>query len=163
MKLKLFLFAALFSLITFAGNAQEYKTGLGLRLGPFNGITVKHFLSQKNALEGIASFRWNGFIITGLYEWQKGIKGANGLDYFLGLGAHVGSINGNDYYKYYRYNYDNYRNHLTVIGADFIIGLEYTFKEAPFNIGLDWKPAIDFGNYGWWGDGLALSVRYTFK
>ena len=33
--------------------AQDYQTGVGLRLGVSNGLTVKHFLSDRAALEGI--------------------------------------------------------------------------------------------------------------
>ncbi len=149
---------ALFSTATFA---QNYKTGLGARLGFFNGITVKHFLSQNNALEGIASFRWDGFVITGLYEWQKGISGAPGLDYELGLGAHVGAFNGHNLDWG---NNDPFDDNITVVGVDLLAGLEYTFAEAPINLALDWKPAFNFGDYHrWWGDGLALSIRYAFK
>jgi len=156
---KLFLIILTVGLFSIASQAQNYRTGLGARLGPFNGITLKHFVSESNALEGIANFRWGGFAITGLYEWQKPISGAAGLDYFLGFGAHVGSYGDHVYW------HDQYpdRTHFTVFGVDFIAGLEYTFAEVPFNIGLDWKPAYNFGGYHWWGDGLALSLRYTFK
>lgn len=161
MKRKFFLLVALVSILTLAGTAQNYNTALGVRLGTFNGITLKHFISEQNALEGIATFRWNGFIFTGLYEWQNDIDGAPGLDYFLGLGAHVGTFGDN---KYWRDNdNDPWDGNITVVGVDFIAGLEYTFAEAPFCIGLDWKPAINFSGYGWWGDGLALSIRYTWR
>lgn len=52
----------------FIGNAQDYNTGIGLRGGFTNGLTVKHFISEKAALEGILASRWSGFEITGLYE-----------------------------------------------------------------------------------------------
>lgn len=148
----------LFSTITFA---QNYNTGLGVRLGYFNGVTVKHFISENNALEGIASFRWDGFVITGLYEWQKGISGAPGLDYELGVGAHIGAFDGNNLDWH---DNDPFDDNVTVIGVDLIAGLEYTFAAAPINLALDWKPAFNFGRYNrWWGDGLALSIRYAFK
>lgn len=153
-----FLILILLTVLTVTVNAQPYKTALGVRFGPFNGVTVKHFVSDRNALEGLASFRWGGFMVTGLYEWQNGIRGASGLDYYLGLGAHVGTWNTGSYYRTKYPDYDNY----TTVGLDFIAGLEYTFAEAPFNVSLDWKPAFNFG-HDWWGDGLALSVRYTFR
>jgi hypothetical protein len=146
--------------VTFAVQAQSYSTAVGARLGYFNGITVKHFVSGSNAIEGIASFRWRGFVLTGLYEWQKPIKGARNLDYFLGLGGHIGFWD-NRYY-YWRNN-NRADGNFTVIGVDFIAGLEYTFTEVPFNIGLDWKPAFNLiGDNHWWGDGVALSIRYAF-
>ena len=48
--------------------AQDYRTGIGLRAGVPYGLTIKHFLTKSNALEGILASRWGGFIITGLYE-----------------------------------------------------------------------------------------------
>lgn len=161
MKRKLFIFAIMLGLFSLGAQAQNYQTGLGARLGYFNGITLKHFVSNSNAIEGIASFRWQGFALTGLYEWQKPISGANGLDYFLGLGGHIG-VWDNDHY--YWHNADRENGNFAIVGVDFIIGLEYTFAEVPFNIGLDWKPALNLiGDDHWWGDGAALSIRYTFK
>ncbi len=160
MKLKAILFTILLCGIINISQAQNYSTGAGLRLGSFSGISVKHFISGTNALEGIASLRWGGFAVTGLYEWQKPIKGARNLDYFLGLGAHIGFWDNNKYYWA-----DNNRNNgsFAIIGVDFIAGLEYTFPEVPFNIGVDWKPAFNLiGDTHWWGDGVALSIRYTF-
>ncbi|MBK6965817.1 MAG: hypothetical protein IPH20_18300 [Bacteroidales bacterium] len=158
MKKRVFLFTILLTAFTTMGMAQNYSTGAGFRLGSFSGITVKHFISGTNALEGIASFRWGGFAITGLYEWQKPIRGARNLDYFLGLGGHIGFW-GDEYY----WHDDGHPGSYTIIGVDFIAGLEYTFPGVPFNVGLDWKPAFNLiGDTHWWGDGLAISIRYTF-
>jgi hypothetical protein len=50
-----------------------------------------------------------------------------------------------------------------VVGIDGIIGMEYNIEEIPFNISLDWKPGFNIlGHTGFWGDELALSVRYIF-
>ncbi len=142
--------------VTTTASAQ-YKTGLGARLGFFNGITVKHFLNDQNAIEGILSTRWNGFVVTGLYKWQKPFSDVPNLDWFVGGGAHIGFWGEGDY------RWSTYQAY-TIIGVDFIIGLEYTFEEAPISLSLDWKPAFNFiGHTAWWGDGAALSVRYTFK
>lgn len=135
----------------------QYKTGIGARLGSFNGFTVKHFLNDQNALEGLVSFRWNGFVVTGLYEWQKPFPDVPNLDWFIGGGAHIG------FWSEGNYHWESYQSH-TIVGADFILGLEYTFKEVPISLSLDWKPAFNFIGYSnWWGDGAALSIRYTIK
>ncbi len=159
MKIKVLFFVVLLTAFSSALMAQNYSTSAGLRLGYFNGITVKHFITGTNAVEGLASFRWGGFALTGLYEWQKPIRGAQNLDYFLGLGGHIGFWDNNRYYWY-----DKDRNgSFTVVGIDFIAGLEYTFPGIPFNVALDWKPAFNIiGDTHWWGDGMALSIRYTF-
>ncbi len=143
--------------------AQNYKTGLGLRLGSFNGVTVKHFLNSENAIEGLLSTRWDGFVITGLYEYQNslGIDEAPTFDWFIGGGAHIGFWDVDKYPDKYD---PDFNDGTPIIGLDFIIGLEYTFLEAPFSLSLDWKPGFNiFGYSHWWGDGAAFSARYTFK
>lgn len=145
-------------LVTFSGmaNAQLYRTGIGARLGAYNGLTVKHFIANDRALEGLLTTRWRGFIVTGLYEFQRSFAEVDGLAWFLGGGAHFGSWS--DGYSYYGKQY----NSGIVIGIDFILGLEYKFQNAPFTISLDYKPAMNIINTGWWADGGALSIRYTF-
>ena len=81
MKLKTFLFAALLLLSASTISAQSYGTGIGARLGFFNGVTVKHFVSPNNAVEGILNFRWGGAIVTGMYQWQHPVHSATDLDY----------------------------------------------------------------------------------
>jgi hypothetical protein len=138
-------------------NAQDYHTGVGLRAGYENGLTIKHFIGQKSALEGIISSRWQGFGITGLYEIQNRAFNTPGWNWFFGFGAHVGFWNGNHAY------WGEPGTSYTVVGADGILGLEYCFREVPINLSLDWKPAFNFYGYsGYWGDGGALSIRYIF-
>ena len=156
MKFKTFLFAAVLLLSASSVSAQNYRTGIGARVGFFNGITVKHFVSPNNALEGIVNFRWGGAIITGLYEWQQPIASAPGLDYYLGIGAHVGFFDKDDYKCADASS--------TVVGADLVAGLEYTFPTAPFSIALDYKPAFNFiGDNHVWADGVALSLRFNIN
>lgn len=152
-------------------NAQQYSTAIGLRLGGYNsGISVKHFIGSANALEGLITFGRSAFRITGLYEHHTAFPNAEGLSWYYGAGVHVGFYT-NDYgYSYWRYyknkgTYifinDDYRDSNISIGGDFILGLEYKFKNAPINLGLDVKPFIDFvpGFFGYWEG--ALSVRFT--
>ena len=133
-------------------NAQDYKTGIGLRGGWGYGLTVKHFISEKSALEGILSSRWSGFEITGLYEIHNRAFDVDRLNWYFGGGAHVG---------FYGNNYPG--GNVTVVGIDGILGLEYNFKEVPINLSLDWKPAFNFIGYShFFGDGGAFSIRYIF-
>jgi len=137
-------------------NSSEYTTALGLRLGWPAGVTVKHFMSPHNALEGIVGFWYGGINITGLYEYHSPIKGVNGLQWFIGIGADFTSWN------YYGYNGAS-------IGIDGIIGLDYKINSVPIDLSLDWKPAFyvtgvssGLGRSPFYGTGLALSLRYTF-
>lgn len=146
----------LFSAGTLTSFGQLYNTGVGARLGFFNGLTVKHFMQEGRAVEGILSTRWDGFIITGLYEFQQPFADVNNLEWFYGGGVHVG------FWQAGRYHFDGEAK--SVFGLDLILGVEYTFDEIPFSASLDWKPAFNVvGNSNWWGDGVALSIRYTFR
>ena len=138
-------------------NAQDYRTGIGLRGGFSSGLTLKHFVSNKAAFEGILSTRWRGFDITGLYEIHGEAFDVERLNWYYGFGAHLGFWDG-------RYApWGSVGSTYTVIGIDGILGIEYNFTEIPVNISLDWKPAINvFGNQGFWGDGGAISLRYIF-
>lgn len=140
-------------------NAQDYNTGIGLRGGFANGLTIKHFVTQRAAFEGIISSRWRGLELTGLYEVHGRAFNTERMKWYIGFGGHVGFWNG-DYAKPY---WGEPGTKYTVVGVDGILGLEYSFLEIPFNIGIDWKPAFNFFGYtGFWADGGALSVRYIF-
>ena len=139
-----------------SASAQDYNTGIGIRGGLSNGLTVKHFIGENTALEGIFTSRWRGFSITGLYEINNNTK-VDRLNWYYGVGAHVGFWNGSNV-KWVNDNKD-----YTVIGVDVILGLEYNFEKIPFNLSIDWKPAYNLvGHSGFWGDGGAISFRYIF-
>ena len=140
--------------VTTTASAQSYRTAFGARLGYVSGFTLKHFFAPASAFEGILSAGPRYFQLTGLYEYQQPLPGAPGLDWFVGLGAHIGNV----YYK-------NHPGDRLFIGGDLIAGLEYTFPTAPFAISLDWKPSFNFVNdyNDYWYAGFALSLRYTFR
>lgn len=158
---KIFYFFILFALFGFGNEAiaQGYNTAFGLRAGSGNGLTVKHFINEKAALEGILYTRWRGLIIGGLYEVHNDIREVKNLQWFYGGGAHIGTWNagrGNTPWG------DRDRSY-TAIGLDLIIGLDYKFEDAPINLSLDWKPTINLTrDAGFWGDEVALSIRFTF-
>ncbi|CAG0960322.1 hypothetical protein FLAV_00666 [Flavobacteriales bacterium] len=160
MKKFLFFIVTLNLAITLA--AQDYKTGVGLRLGWESGIIVKHFLDTDAAVEGIigTSPYWGGFYLCGLYELHAKPFEVEGLSLFYGGGAHIRSWAGggwgvgNPRNKYY--------NSYFGMGVDAIVGLEYKVPEAPISISLDVKPAIDVIESFWIYGGGALGIRYTF-
>src|SRR4051812_21203155 len=78
---------------------QDYKNGLGVRFGGMtSGITFKHFGKPLGAFEGILSWGYRTFLITGLYEQHINIGSAPGLRWFYGGGAHVGFFRYDGYY-----------------------------------------------------------------
>jgi hypothetical protein len=131
-------------------NSSSYTTALGVKVWDGGGISFKHFLTDKNAVELIGYF-WNrGARITGLYEIHGPISNASGLQWYIGPGAHIGFYNTK--------NGDG-----SFIGIDGVLGLDYKFNSAPINISIDWQPSFEFGDnrgfYGGWG---GLGIRYTF-
>ena len=144
-------------LFAFAGKAQDYQTGIGLRGGLGAGLTIKHFVNSKAAVEGILDSRWHGLSVTGLYEIHNEAFNTDRLKWYYGFGGHFGFWDG----QYYR-DYHTSSNY-AILGLDGILGLEYSFKEIPINLSLDWKPVFDLtGSSHFWGDGGAISIRYIF-
>lgn len=135
-----------------SSKGTDYQTALGVKLWNGAGITLKHFLDDKNAAEGIGYFYNRGFRLTGLYEIHNDIAGAAGLKWYVGPGAHVGFYN-NKYYD----------NSKVVIGIDGVLGLDYKFSTAPINLSLDWQPSFEFASgFGFNGNWGGLGIRYTF-
>ena len=162
MKKLLLCFLVIGTFTTFKTSAQSYTNAIGARLGFTQGITFRHFLHEEAAIEGILSTRWNGFLLTGLYEVHKQLSGE--LNWFYGGGAHIGYWSNPPA----RVRGDHIRDSYTVVGVDFILGLDFTFPDIPINLSLDWKPAINLingniiGDGPFWIDGGALSIRYAF-
>jgi hypothetical protein len=149
------LFVLLF--LSLSVNAQDYKTSLGLRIGYPYGATVKHFLSKTDALEGILASSYGGLTITGLYENEHWTGKYPGLNWYWGLGAHVGFWDAGSN-VHLDSTYEG-----AVIGVDAVLGLEYTFDDFPLNLSLDLLPSVNLIGYtGWGGIYGALSVRYVF-
>ena len=133
-----------------SSSGSSYRTALGVKVWDGGGISFKHFIQDKAALELIGYF-WNrGTRITGLYEIHGPINGATGLQWYIGPGAHVGFYNS-------KYGDGAY------IGVDEVIGLDYKFRGAPINVSLDWQPSFEFGdNRGFASSWGGLGIRYTF-
>ena len=139
--------------IATATYAQDYTTGIGLRGGTGWGITAKHFMNSNNAFEGFVYGHSHGFNLTGLYEIHDRAFDVDNLRWYYGFGAHIGS-----------YDYNNsIDDNDFILGIDGIVGIEYTFTEAPINIGIDWNPYINFtGKSGFFPGSGAISIRYVF-
>jgi hypothetical protein len=131
--------------------SHDYQTSFGVKFYP-GALTIKHFLSEKNAIEGIGYF-WNrGTRITGLYEIHNDISGIDGLKWYIGPGVHVGF-------------YSNKYGGGSSVGVDGALGLDYKVREAPINLSLDWQPSFEFGNNygnGFTGNWGGLAIRYVF-
>ncbi len=147
------------SLLSLSASAQQtYKTGLGLRGGYPSGITAKHFLNNTSAVEGVLSFGWGGFGITGLYQLHNPIPDLPGFNWYYGGGAHLATAKENEGNPW-----TGNPEGKIFLGVDGVIGAEYVFNEAPISIGLDVLPILNIVSELdiWFNAGL--SIRYTFK
>ena len=146
---------ALITMSTTDASAQDYKNAIGGRFGTANGISFKTGLSKGAMLELIADFRNNRntdyFKLTGLYEVYKPINGAQGLNFYYGAGASIGS------YRVKGFDGDVY------LAANGVLGLDYKFSDVPFNLSLDWVPSLELTPDAHFNGGnLGLGIRFTF-
>jgi hypothetical protein len=142
--------------ITSTSKAQDYDNAIGGRFGAANGVTFKTTLGENKMLDLIANFRsnnnYNYFRITGLYEVYNKINDVQGLNWYYGIGGSIGSV------KYKPYNSSD-----LYLSVDGVLGLDYKFVDAPINLSLDWKPAIQLTpDTEFDGSGVGLSLRFTF-
>jgi len=138
--------------------AQYYQTGIGVRGGFFSGISVKHFVSEQDAFEGVLATHYRGILLAGMYQRHAQAFDVPSLNWYYGGGGYMGF--------YDRGNvpwFDNgYDGAFTTLGFMGVLGLEYKIEEIPIIIGLDVKPAFNlFGHTGAWFAGGA-TIRYTF-
>jgi hypothetical protein len=98
-------------------------------------------------------------VITILYEKHAPAFNAAGLQWYYGLGGHVGFYDGHYYYDRHHEHYDDDR--VYGVGVDGVLGLEYYIRDIPFTIGADIKPYINIPHGGGFWD-TALHVRYVF-
>ncbi|GAB3522741.1 hypothetical protein [Emticicia fontis] len=159
---KIFLLSVVLSFLGVRASAQHaYKVGVGVRLNYGYGLSIKYNMTQKKSVEGIVYTRWKGINITGLYQIHAPAFKTAGWRWYYGVGGHIGFWR--DGPRYGNPWFDN-PNAYTVIGGDGILGLEYTFKEIPLNLSLDWKPAINLIGYqGLWLDDVAVTARFAIK
>jgi len=145
--------------------AQTYNNGIGLRFGWGYGLTFKHFMNDKAALEGILNYRSYGsgtydysyFRISALYLIHNPISSVEGLQWYYGGGLMFQSWGGafNDFQPGVS------TTNFGIMGA---LGLDYKFNGAPISITVDWLPTIIIGGYlsGFGGEAGGLAIRYTF-
>lgn len=136
--------------------SAQYKHAIGGRIGDASGVTFKFFGKQNRAWDLILDFHstssHSDFRFTGLYEIHNPINNADGLRWYYGFGATVGSR-----------NYKTVGDDELILKGNGVIGLDYKFMDAPINLSLDWKPSLELSpNSGFDAGGFGLSVRFTF-
>ncbi|KOH43812.1 hypothetical protein [Sunxiuqinia dokdonensis] len=145
--------------LTTANAQRDYRTGIGFRAGPMAGLTVRHFISQQEAVELSMSSRWSGSVFHGLYERHHNVMKDSRLNWFYGGGIHVGHWNLESNLHPWFSEDGSY----TAFGIDGIAGLEYCLVDAPISFSLDWKPMFNVINKTRFRmDDVGLTIRVFF-
>ena len=136
----------------------DYKTAIGIRLSnnsPIvsNAITLKHFINEKTAIEGLFSFG-DPLSFGGLVEIYKPF-GTPGLRWFYGGGGYLG----------FGKEFNALKNkdvRTTWFGAQGVVGIDYKFASVPINISVDWKPELNIvQEINFEPAALGFSARFT--
>jgi hypothetical protein len=162
--IKLLIPVFIFIFSTTGLNGQYYSSAAGLRLIWGIGGTLKLFIDDESAFEGILHYRsfsennltWNYIRLTGLYEVHNSLEEVfDGLRWYYGFGCFL-SFWGGDYI-------DQIKGDKTYFGVATAIGLDFAFFDLPVNLSLDWTPNITLvGGGGFRGEAGGLALRYIF-
>ncbi|ANI87871.1 hypothetical protein A9P82_00160 [Arachidicoccus ginsenosidimutans] len=149
------LFLAFFVLMTAAIGTKvsaqaTYKTAGGLFIdagdGTAVGPSIKHFVTGKDAIQGLLLFG-SGFTSIGAeYSYNQRIRNAGGLLWNIGVGPQVSFGHG-----------------FTDFAVRPQIGLEYKIHDVPLGFGFDWRPSwrVTHGSY-FDGGRFGIAFRYVF-
>lgn len=146
----LLVIALVFFINSLLAQEEYYRLGLGVRLSNAiptlnNAITGKYFVTDRSAIEGMASFG-SRFGIGGLIEIHNPTN-FEGLRWVYGAGVYLG-----------------FEDKKTYAGPTGMLGLDYKFADVPINLSLDWKPELDISPaINFIPDAFALSVRFTLR
>jgi hypothetical protein len=128
-------------------NAQPYNHAVGVRAGYSSGISYKGFRLHKMwAVEADFLYNRHGLNISALYEYHHEPFKNKRTFLYLGGGPFGGKWD------------DEF-----ALGVTAMAGMEYTIRDLPINLSLDWKPMLslysqikpDLLDFG-------LSIRYRF-
>ncbi len=119
-------------------SAQIYGTGFGTLLGNPSGATMKVFLTERDAFEGIIATSWRGVSATALYELHFTFPNPRfrNTHWYLGAGAHAGRWDNTAPF------YDGPEN-ITPLGISLVAGIESTFGNYPFTFGFHVMPSLN--------------------
>jgi len=141
------------------GSGSNYKTALGVRLSSSNplvnnSVSIKHFINDKMAVEGLFSFG-DPLAIGAMVELHKPLA-SEGLTWFYGGGAYIGFVK--------KVNVNTQKTTTDPnFGAMGVIGLDYKFNNVPLNLSLDWKPELNIvSDINFEPAAIGFTARFTF-
>ncbi|MES2828278.1 MAG: hypothetical protein V4687_08990 [Bacteroidota bacterium] len=156
MKKLLFTFITCAALLTYSADtvsAQNYNTGLGLRIDAGDGFTgvgfnIKHFFTRNNAIDANLIFFDGDVVGLGAeYQYNAPVTGVKGLDWYLGIGPNF-----------------LFGNNATAVQIRPVAGLDLKVPGAPIDFAFDWRPMFTLNdNYDSVNAArFGISIRYAF-
>jgi hypothetical protein len=128
----------------FSASAQKYRTNIGARVGRNDfGVSLQQKIMDEVTLQGILGIGSREVDGTLLIEKHFPILG-KGFNYYVGAGAHVGSLKDNGGFY----------------GADVILGTELKLPIFPLVLSLDIKPAVHASHTDWFSFDGGFTLRY---
>lgn len=170
---KVFLSLLLVAGLATTASAQKVQKAFGVRLGYGAELSYQHPFGGNNRLEidgGLYGFNnkyYTSAFVSGIYQWVNPIQ--DGFNWYAGFGPQLGLYSYKDNY-YWDANKKEYVEG-TGSKTDFALalagqlGVEYNFPSVPFQISLDWRPAVRIlPNMGdaFMYEGIGLGLRYRF-
>lgn len=152
-KLLLLAVSVVFIGLTESKAQSDYTVAVGLGLDFGSGFTLvgpsgKFFLADEHAIQAEIMFESGVTAITGLYEYNGDISGADGLNWFAGAGPSIllfGDGIG------------------TEIALRPVAGLEYKITDVPLAFSFDWRPLIGLGDLSNEVGAFGLGIRYVIQ
>ena len=158
--IKIILFSLLMLTFSSVNAQQDYETAIGIRINGGAGVTLRHDLGNSKSMEGILYTRWGGIGLTGLFQVNYPVFSEPGFRAYFGIGGNIGVFDA-DKGPWFD---ENATGSDVVAGIDGQLGLEYTFKDFPLNLSIDWKPTVYLlGEQDIYAGDVGISIRYVLK
>lgn len=155
-KLILSVGAAFFLFLGTQQATAQYKTALGLGVDLGDGETLvgpqlKHFFSANDAGNVQVLFADNYVVLGADYSYNAPIQGANGLNWYIGVGPQLSFIDFGPVNE-------------TYFAIRPALGLEFKIPSAPLAFHFDWKPWWNLSNdSNFEAARFSLGFKYAFK
>jgi len=142
-----------------SSSGAYYNNALGMRVefgsgGALFGFSGKHFFTEHHAGEAQLLFGTGLTVLDLEYQYHAPIGGAQGLQWYAGMGLGPAFSSGGGYYE---------SGSSTAFFMRPLAGLDYKVANAPLNLAFDWRPTIWLsGGSEFIAGRFGLAARYAF-